>query len=80
MLELNFALLPIPAMGNKKVLAVVEDLFFSVKINESAKRSGLPVEFVKSEFDATSQSTDGDLKAEVWGDGRSPAERLSTGQ
>jgi PleD family two-component response regulator len=39
-------------MGNKKVLAVVEDLFFSVKINESAKRSGLPVEFVKSEHDA----------------------------
>jgi PleD family two-component response regulator len=39
-------------MGNKKVLAVVEDLFFSVKINESAKRSGLPVEFVKSEQDA----------------------------
>jgi len=39
-------------MGNKKVLAVLEDLFFSVKINESAKRSGLPVEFVKSEHDA----------------------------
>jgi PleD family two-component response regulator len=39
-------------MGNRKVLAVVEDLFFSVKINESAKRSGLPVEFVKSELDA----------------------------
>jgi CheY-like chemotaxis protein len=41
-----------PKMGNRKVLAVVEDLFFSVKINESAKRSGLPVEFVKSELDA----------------------------
>ena len=52
MLELSFALLPIPSMGNKKVLAVVEDLFFSVKINESAKRSGVPVEFVKSELDA----------------------------
>ena len=39
-------------MGNRKVLAVVEDLFFSVKINESAKRSGLSVEFVKSELDA----------------------------
>jgi CheY-like chemotaxis protein len=41
-----------PKMGNRKVLAVVDDLFFSVKINESAKRSGLPVEFVKSELDA----------------------------
>ncbi len=27
-------------------------LFFTVKINESAKRAGLPVEFVKSEKDA----------------------------
>lgn len=39
-------------MNNKKVLAVVEDLFFTVKINESAKRIGLPIEFVKSEEDA----------------------------
>jgi len=39
-------------MHNKKVLAVVEDLFFTVKINESAKRVGLPIEFVKSEKDA----------------------------
>ena len=39
-------------MPQKKVLAVVEDLFFSVKINETAKRSGMPVEFVKSEVDA----------------------------
>jgi CheY-like chemotaxis protein len=38
-------------MGNKKLLAVLEDLFFTVKINESAKRAGLPVEFVKSEHD-----------------------------
>jgi hypothetical protein len=29
------------------------------------------------EFDATSQSTDGDLKAEVWGDGRSYATAIS---
>lgn len=34
------------------VLAVVEDLFFTVKINEGAKRAGLPVTFVKSETDA----------------------------
>lgn len=38
-------------MLNRKVLAVLDDLFFTVKINESAKRSGLPVEFVKSEAD-----------------------------
>ena len=37
---------------NKKVLAVLEDLFFTVKINESAKRAGLAIEFVKSEPDA----------------------------
>jgi CheY-like chemotaxis protein len=40
-----------PTTVNKKVLAVLEDLFFTVKINESAKRAGLPVEFVKSERD-----------------------------
>lgn len=38
--------------ANQKVLAVVEDLFFTVKINESAKRAGLTIEFVKSEKDA----------------------------
>jgi CheY-like chemotaxis protein len=32
----------------KKVLAVVSDLFFSVKLTEAAKRSGLALEFVKS--------------------------------
>lgn len=40
----------------KKVLAVVEDLFFTVKINESAKRAGLGITFVKSEHDALSQA------------------------
>jgi PleD family two-component response regulator len=35
----------------KKILAVLEDLFFTVKINESAKRAGLPIKFVKSEKD-----------------------------
>jgi CheY-like chemotaxis protein len=35
-----------------KVLAVVEDLFFTAKINESAKHAGISVEFVKSEKDA----------------------------
>ena len=36
---------------NKKVLAVVSDLFFSVKINDAAKRAGMTVEFVKDEQD-----------------------------
>ena len=34
-----------------KILAVLEDLFFMVKINEAAKRVGVAVEFVKSETD-----------------------------
>jgi len=33
--------------GNKKILAVMSDLFFSVKINDAAKRAGLSVEFIK---------------------------------
>ncbi len=31
----------------KRVLAVVSDLFFSVKLSEAAKRAGLMLEFVK---------------------------------
>lgn len=31
----------------KRVLAVVNDLFFSVKLTEAAKRSGMALEFVK---------------------------------
>jgi CheY-like chemotaxis protein len=38
-------------MANTRILAVLEDLLFTVKINESAKRAGLPVDFVKSEVD-----------------------------
>jgi PleD family two-component response regulator len=37
--------------GKKKILAVVEDLMFTVKIADAAKRAGLDVEFVKSERD-----------------------------
>jgi CheY-like chemotaxis protein len=40
----------------KKVLAVLEDLFFTVKINESAKRAGVGVAFVKSEHDVLDQA------------------------
>jgi CheY-like chemotaxis protein len=32
---------------SSRILAVVEDLFFVVKINDSAKRAGLTCEFVK---------------------------------
>jgi PleD family two-component response regulator len=35
----------------RKILAVVDDLLFTVKINDAAKRAGLNVEFVKSERD-----------------------------
>jgi len=44
--------------GNKKILAVVQDLFFTVKINESAKRAAIPIVFVKSEIDAIEKAAD----------------------
>ncbi|MGH9648655.1 MAG: response regulator [Bryobacteraceae bacterium] len=43
-------------MESKKVLAILEDLFFTVKINEAAKRAGLPITFIKSEHDALEQA------------------------
>ena len=42
--------------GNKKVLAVVSDLFFSVKINDAAKRAGMSVEFVKDEHEVLTRA------------------------
>ena len=36
----------------KKILAVLDDLFFTVKIHDAARRAGLAIEFVKSETDA----------------------------
>ena len=39
-------------MPNKLVVAVIEDLLFTVKISDAAKRAGLQTQFVKSE-DAT---------------------------
>lgn len=41
-----------PNQGNKKVLAVIDDLLFTVKIADAAKRNGLQTQFVKSEQDA----------------------------
>jgi CheY-like chemotaxis protein len=35
----------------RKILAVVDDLFFVVKINDAARRAGMVAEFVKSEND-----------------------------
>lgn len=35
----------------KKILAVVTDLFFSVKITEAAKKAGMQVEFLRDEAD-----------------------------
>jgi CheY-like chemotaxis protein len=40
-----------PTEDTKKILAVLDDLFFTVKILESAKRAGMPVQFLKSEQD-----------------------------
>lgn len=47
-----------PTEGNKKILAVVQDLFFTVKINESAKRAAMPILFVKSEVDAIEKAAE----------------------
>lgn len=42
----------------KKVLAVVDDLFFTVKISDIAKRSGMDIEFIKSEKDVLEKAKD----------------------
>ena len=44
--------------GKKKILAVVEDLLFTVKISDAAKRAGLDVEFIKSERDVVDKATE----------------------
>jgi PleD family two-component response regulator len=44
--------------GKKKILAVVEDLLFTVKISDAAKRAGLEVEFVKSERDVIDKASE----------------------
>ncbi len=46
--------------GANRILAVLEDLFFTVKINESAKRAGLPIVFVKSHDDVLAKALDKD--------------------
>ena len=39
------------AHSPRRILAVVDDLFFIVKIHDAAKRAGMLVEFLKSEQD-----------------------------
>jgi PleD family two-component response regulator len=38
--------------GKRRILAILDDLFFRVKIADAAKRAGLEIDFVKSETDA----------------------------
>lgn len=39
-----------------KIVAAVTDLFFTVKINEAAKRAGMGVDFVKTKADAVAMA------------------------
>jgi CheY-like chemotaxis protein len=47
--------------AKKTILAVLDDLMFTVKIKDAAQRSGFPVEFLKSELDAFERAKDGPL-------------------
>ncbi len=42
--------------GTKKIVAVLDDLMFTVKINEAAKRAGFDAVFVKTEQDVYEQA------------------------
>ena len=43
---------------NKKILALVGDLLFTVKITDAAKRSGMLVEYVKTDEDFLAKATE----------------------
>ena len=43
----------------KKILAVVDDLMFTVKINDAARRAGMLVEFLKSNEDVLVKADEG---------------------
>jgi PleD family two-component response regulator len=45
-----------PIQEPKRVLAVLSDLFFSVKLSEAAKRSGMSLEFVKDPADVLAKA------------------------
>lgn len=42
--------------SNRRIVAVVSDLMFTVKIQDAAKRAGLDVTFVTSQEDAVAQA------------------------
>src|SRR5947209_16256834 len=42
--------------SNRRIVAVLSDLMFTVKIQDAAKRAGLDVTFVKSQEDALAQA------------------------
>jgi len=44
---------------SKRVLAVLSDLFFSVKLTEAAKRNGLAIEFIKQASEVLERAKDG---------------------
>jgi PleD family two-component response regulator len=44
---------------SKRILAVVSDLFFCVKLTEAAKRNGLAIEFVKEPQEVLDKAKDG---------------------
>lgn len=44
---------------SNKILAVLDDLMFTVKINDAAKRAGLACSFLKSEHDVLLQAAEG---------------------
>jgi len=43
---------------SKRILAVVSDLFFSVKLTEAAKRAGIALEFVKDSKEILEKAKD----------------------
>ena len=60
MIEFNRSLRPVDydTHMQKRVLAVVSDLFFSVKITDAAKRNGLSLEFVKDQLQVMEKAKD----------------------
>lgn len=46
-----------PRQENRKILAVISDLFFTVKITDAARRAGMSVEFAKNEQEVLAKAT-----------------------
>ena len=51
---------PIPENAQTHIYFFIEDLFFTAKIQETARKQGVKVAFVKNEKDALAELTDGD--------------------